>query len=110
MEIKTSLRFLRLAPRKARLVADVIRGKDVNSALGLLKFINKAASGHIAKLIRSAVANAETKGTVDVDNLYIKFITVSAGPTMKRFRSAPMGRALRIRKRMCHIDLILDEK
>ena len=58
MEIKTSLRFLRLAPRKARLVADVIRGKDVNSALGLLKFINKAASGHIAKLIRSAVANA----------------------------------------------------
>ncbi len=110
MEIKTSLNFLRLAPRKARLVADVIRGQDVNTALGLLKFINKAASIHITKLIRSAVANAETKGTVDVDNLYIKFIVVSAGPSMKRFRPAPMGRALQIRKRMCHIDLILDEK
>lgn len=110
MEIKSSLRFLRLAPRKAKLVADLVRGKDVNTALGILKFVNKAASDHIAKLIRSAVANAEAKGTVDVDNLYIKFITVSAGPTMKRIRSAPMGRAFRIRKRLCHINLILDEK
>ncbi|MGB9735229.1 MAG: 50S ribosomal protein L22 [bacterium] len=110
MEIKSSLRFLRLAPRKAKLVADLVRGKDVNTALGLLKFVNKSASTHIAKLIRSAVANAEAKGTVDVDNLYIKFIAVSTGPTMKRIRPAPMGRALRVRKRICHIDLILDEK
>ncbi len=110
MEIKSSLRFLRLAPRKARLVADVIRGQNVNTALGLLRFINKSASVSLTKLIRSAVANAESGGTVDVDNLYIKFIAVSAGPTMKRFKSAPMGRAMKVRKRMCHIDLILDEK
>ncbi len=110
MEIKASLRFLRLAPRKAQIVADLVRGQNVNNAIALLRFVNKSASLHISKLIRSAVANAETRGTIDVDNLYIKFISVTAGPTMKRFRAAPMGRALRIRKRMCHINLILDER
>jgi len=110
MEIKSSLKFLRVAPRKARLVADLVRGKDVNTALGLLKFVNKSASVHISKLIKSAVANAESKGTVDVDNLYIKFIAVYNGPSMKRMRPAPMGREMIIRKRLCHIDLILDEK
>lgn len=110
MEIKASLKFLRLAPRKAKLVADLVKGQNVNNALGLLKFVNKSASLHIAKLIHSAVANAETRGTIDVDNLYIKFISVTAGPTMKRFKAAPQGRALRIRKRMCHINLVLDER
>ncbi len=110
MEIKASLKFLRLAPRKAKIVVDLIKGQNVNKALSLLRFVNKAAAVHISKLLRSAVANAESKGMVDVDNLYIKFISVTAGPTMKRFRSAPMGRAFRIRKRICHINLILDEK
>ncbi|MCL4478856.1 MAG: 50S ribosomal protein L22 [Deltaproteobacteria bacterium] len=110
MEIKASLKFLRLSPRKARLVADLVKGESVNKALAILRFKNRAASPHIAKLIRSAVANAETKGTIDIDNLYVKLISVTAGPTMKRFAAAPMGRAMRIRKRICHINLILDEK
>ncbi len=110
MEIKASIKFLRLAPRKAQIVAALVRGQNVNAALALLKFVNKSASLYIIKLIKSAVANAETKGTVDIDNLYVKFINVTAGPTMKRFRAAPMGRPAKIRKRMCHINLILDEK
>ncbi len=110
MEIQVSTKYVRIAPRKAQIVAALVRGQDVNAALALLKFINKSASLSIGKLIKSAVANAESRGTIDIDNLYVKFINVTAGPTMKRFRAAPMGRPSKIRKRMCHISLVLDEK
>lgn len=110
MEVKAKLRYTRMAPRKIRLVADVVRGKNVNEAIKALAFLNKKAAPIVKKLIRSAIANAEQKKTVDVDNLFIKLITVDQGPTMKRFMPRAQGRASEIRKKTSHINLILAEK
>ena len=109
MEVKAKLRFSRMAPRKARLVADLIRGKTSEEALKILMFTPKAAARVIIKLLRSAVANA-TQKKVDVDRLYVKTIAVDQGPTMKRFMPRAMGRATSIRKRSCHITIVLDER
>jgi large subunit ribosomal protein L22 len=109
MEVKAKLRFTRIAPRKARLVADMIRGKRSEEALNLLMFTPKAAARLIIKLLKSAIANADQK-KVDVDRLFVKAITVDQGPTMKRFMPRAMGRATSIRKRTSHITIVLDEK
>jgi large subunit ribosomal protein L22 len=109
MEVKAKLRFSRMAPRKARLVADLIRGKTSEEALKILMFTPKAAARVIIKLLRSAIANA-TQKKVDVDRLYVKTIAVDQGPTMKRFMPRAMGRATSIRKRSCHITIVLDER
>ena len=109
MEVKAKLRFTRIAPRKARLVADMIRGKKSEEALNLLMFTPKAAARLIIKLLKSAIANANQK-KVDVDRLFVKAITVDQGPTMKRFMPRAMGRATSIRKRTSHITIVLDEK
>ena len=99
-----SLRFLRLAPRKVRLVADTIRGMPVGSALAELKFRPQAAAKPLAKLLRSAVANAEGKGgRVDVDALVVKTLTVDQGPKMRRFMPRAMGRAYRVEKKTSHV-------
>ena len=99
-----SLRFLRLAPRKVRLVADTIRGMPVGDALAVLKFRPQAAAKPLAKLLRSAVANAEGKGgRVDVDALVVKTLTVDQGPKMRRFMPRAMGRAFRIEKKTSHV-------
>ncbi|MGD0915595.1 MAG: 50S ribosomal protein L22 [Thermodesulfobacteriota bacterium] len=108
MEVRTRLRFVRIAPRKARLVADLIRGKKSEEALNLLSFTKKAAAKIIIKLLKSAVANA-TQKKMDVDRLYVKQITVDQGPTMKRFQPRALGRATTIRKRTSHIHIVLDE-
>jgi len=110
MEVRARLRFARLAPRKARLVADLIRGRGSEEALNILSFTKKAAAKIIIKLLKSAIANATQKKTVDIDRLYIKKITVDQGPTMKRYQPRALGRATMIRKRTSHITIILDEE
>jgi large subunit ribosomal protein L22 len=99
-----SLRFLRVAPRKVRLVADEVRGLKVGDALAMLKYTPQAAAAPLAKLLRSAVANAEQKGgRVDVDALFVKTLTVDQGPKMRRFMPRAMGRAYRIEKKTSHV-------
>ena len=110
MEVKAKLRFVRVGPRKARLVADMIRGKGSEEALNILTFTKKAAAKIVIKLLKSAIANATQKKNIDVDRLYIKKITVDQGPTMKRFQPRALGRATTIRKRSSHINIVLDEK
>jgi large subunit ribosomal protein L22 len=110
MEVKARLRFVRIAPRKARLVADLIRGKGSEEALNILTFTKKAAAKIIIKLLKSAIANATQKKAIDIDRLYVKRIMVDQGPTMKRFMPRALGRATTIRKRASHISIVLDEK
>jgi large subunit ribosomal protein L22 len=110
MEVKARLRFARIAPRKARLVADLIRGKRSEEALNILNFTKKAAAKILVKLLKSAIANATQKKTIDIDRLYVKQVMVDQGPTMKRYQARALGRATMIRKRTSHIHIILDEK
>ncbi len=99
-----SLSFLRIAPRKVRIVADNVRGMPVGEALAMLKFTPQSAAKPLAKLLRSAVANAEQKGGhVDVDALYVKTLTVDGGPKLRRFMARAMGRAFRVEKRTSHV-------
>ncbi|HOC31351.1 MAG TPA: 50S ribosomal protein L22 [Armatimonadota bacterium] len=109
MEIKATLKYLRSTARKTRLVVDMVRGKKVEDAINILNFSPRKAALPVAKLIHSAVANAEEIGEVDVDTLYVKRIFVDEGPTMKRFMPRAMGRATRINKRTSHITVVLDE-
>ncbi|NWF92595.1 MAG: 50S ribosomal protein L22 [Syntrophaceae bacterium] len=110
MEVVAKLRFGRIAPRKARLVADLIRGKKSEEALNILNFTKKAAAKILIKLLKSAIANATQKKVSDIDRLYIKKITVDQGPTMKRYTPRAHGRATMIRKRTSHITIVLDER
>jgi large subunit ribosomal protein L22 len=110
MEVRARLRFVRIAPRKARLVADLIRGKGSEEAMNILAFTKKAAAKILIKLLKSAIANATQKKTIDIDRLYVKKITVDQGPTMKRFQPRALGRATMIRKRASHITIVLDEE
>lgn len=110
MEAKARLRFARISPRKARLVADLVRGKRSGEALNILSFTKKASAKILIKLLKSAIANATQKKTIDIDRLYVKQIMVDQGPTMKRFQPRALGRATTIRKRTSHIHIILDER
>ena len=110
MEAVARARYIRIAPRKARLVADMIRGKSAEQATQLLTFTQKAAAPILKKVLLSAIANAENKGDIDVDTLYVKSIFVDQGPTQKRFRPRAMGRATTIQKKTSHITIILDEE
>ncbi len=103
-------RFFRVAPRKVRLVVDQIRGKEVESALNILKFTPKRAAGIVTKVLRTAIANAENTQSVDVDRLYVKRVTVDEGGMWKRFMPRAQGRATRIRKRLSHITIVIDER
>jgi large subunit ribosomal protein L22 len=110
MEVKASLNFARIGCQKARLVADVVRGKDVNEAIRSLTFMKLKGAVLIKKLIESAVANAENKKTIDIDNLYVKTIYVDMGPAIKRFRPRAQGRAFQVKRKISHINVVLDEK
>lgn len=105
-------KYVRISAQKCRLVADLIRDRYVGEALTILNFSKKKKAGTIVeKVLRSAVANAQMKvSDTDVDNLYISEIYVNQGPMWKRFRAAPMGRAVRILKRTSHIHVSLEEK
>ena len=100
------------SPRKMRLVADMIRGMEVNKALSVLKFSTKEASGKIEKLLKSAIANWETKTEQKADNanLYVSAIYVDSATILKRLRTAPQGRGYRIRKRSNHVTLFVEAK
>jgi len=109
--MKAKLSHLRISPRKVRLVADLVRGKSVSQALGLLSFTRKKAADPVQKLLKSAVANAaENDGIRDVDSLVIDRITVDEGPTLKRYMPRARGRATPIRKRTSHIQISLRER
>jgi large subunit ribosomal protein L22 len=111
MEVRAQLRFLRATPRKVRLVADLIRGKGVQEAVNILHLTNKHAAKPLEKLLKSAIANAENREEpVDVDRLFVKEVMVDGGPTMKRFRPAPMGRGFRVLKRSSHVTIKLDTR
>lgn len=112
MKSKATSRFIRMSPQKARLVVDLIRGKDVNEALMTLKFTNKPKSTReIEKVVKSAVANATQKDeNVDVDNLFVETCFINEGPRLKRIRPAPMGRAYRYQRRTSHITIELGER
>lgn len=111
MEVKAVLRHTRTSPQKARLVADMIRGKNVNEAMNVLTFARKRVAEKFQKLLKSAIANAEENHKIlDVDDLYIKTLKVDAGATWKRSMPRARGMATAIRKRTSHITLILDEK
>lgn len=110
MEVKASLKYARVGAQKARLVVDLVRGKDVNEAVKTLTFLNKKTAGLVKKLIESAVANAEDKKVMDVDSLYVKSIWVDQGPVLKRFRPRAQGRAFGVRKKTSHINVVLEEK
>jgi len=109
MEVKAKAKYVKMSPRKIRLVVDVIRGAVVGRALEQLKFINKKASLPIKKLLDSGLANAVNNYELDKDNLYIKEIRVDEGPVLKRWQPKAHGRATPIRKRMSHINLVLAE-
>ena len=104
---RAELRLLRMPASKVRLVVDLIRGKPVEEALNILTFTPKGASRPLAKLLRSAVANADAKGR-NIDELIVADAQVGEAPQMKRFRPRAMGRANRILKRTCHITFVLD--
>ena len=111
MAVRSVGRYVRVSPRKARLVIDMIRGRYAQDALDILRDSPKAVSKTIERIVRVAVSNAENNEEVaDIDTLYVKEAYVDQGPTMKRFRPRAMGRATRIRKRTSHITVILDEK
>ncbi len=109
MEAKAVGRFIRVAPRKARLVADAIRGKHVSDALAILRFTPNFAARYIEKIVKSAIANAENNYHMDGEALKVSKAFVDQGPSMKRLRAAPMGRAHRILKRTSHITVVLEE-
>jgi large subunit ribosomal protein L22 len=109
MEAQAVAKFLRLSPRKVRLSADLIRGKQVEEAINILLQTPKRGAKAVTKVVRSALANARQNKSIDVDTLFIKTIFINQGPTLKRFRARPMGRAGRIRKRTCHITVVLSE-
>jgi len=117
-EAKKSIYFAKLnscptSPRKMRLVADLVRGKDVELALSILKFTSKEAAGRMYKLVLSAIANWQEKNEgvrMEESNLYIKSVMVDSARQLKRIRPAPQGRAHRIRKRSNHVTVVLDSR
>ncbi len=109
METRAIAKYVRISPRKARLIINEVRGKRVEDALNTLSFSPTKGARILKKLIHSAVANAQGNTNADVDVLYIKRIFADEGPTLKRFRPRAMGRAGRIRKRTSHLTVVLDE-
>ncbi|MDF0727573.1 50S ribosomal protein L22 [Cytobacillus sp. S13-E01] len=110
MQAKAVANTVRIAPRKARLVVDLIRGKQVGEAVAILRLTPKAASPIVEKVLNSAIANAEHNYEMDANNLVITDAFVNEGPTLKRFRPRAMGRASQINKRTSHITIVVSEK
>jgi large subunit ribosomal protein L22 len=109
MEVKAVLRHVHTSPQKVRTIVDAVKGKPVERGLSTLKFMPQKTAGIVAKVIRSAVANADENLGVDVDSLVIKNIIADQGPTLKRFHARARGRGSRILKRTSHITVILEE-
>jgi large subunit ribosomal protein L22 len=110
MEARAQAKYVRIAPRKVRIVMNLVRGKGVDEAFSILRFTPKRASRYIAKVLHSAVANAEHNKDMNKDELYIYRAYTDEGPTLRRFRPRAMGRATRINKRTSHITVVLRER
>src|SRR5262247_184211 len=112
IEARATARYVRTSAQKAGLVLDLIRGKDVNYALATLRFTKKSVAGDVAKLLRSAIANAQQKDgfSGDVDRLFVSACFANQGPSQKRVRPAPMGRAFRVLKRTAHLTVEVSER
>jgi len=111
MEARATAKFIRVSPQKARLVVDLIRGKNAGEALNVLRFTKKRVTGQVEKVLLSAIANAEQKSdAVDVDQLVVTRAYVNEGPRQKRIRPAPMGRAYRYQRRMSHITVAVGDR
>jgi large subunit ribosomal protein L22 len=111
MEATATLKYLKASPQKVRLVVDLVRGKKVEEAINILRFTKKTVAKDIEKLLRSAVANAESKeAAVDTDDLVVSKIYVSDGPREKRVQPAPMGRAYRVQKRKAHVTVHVSDE
>ena len=110
MPSQARLKMIRMTPRKVRVVANAVRGKRVQEAIDLLAFSKRSAARPLLKLIKSAVANADQKGGMDLDNLFVKELLVDAGPTMKRWMPRARGSATPVLKRTAKISVTLDEK
>ena len=110
MEAKAYLRYVRISPRKVQIVCDLIRGKDINTAMALLMQTPKAASEPLVKLLKSAVANAENNFSMDTSKLYVSEVYATSGPILKRMMPRAQGRAYRINKRTSHVTLAVAER
>lgn len=110
MEAKAIAKYVRIAPRKMQLVADLVRGKNADEALAILKYTPKRGAEVMEKLLNSAIANAENNFEMDRDKLYVCHVTADQGPTMKRFRPRAQGRAFTIRKKTSHVCIVLKER
>ena len=110
MESKAVAKYVRIAPRKVRVVMDLIRGKNVAEAFAILKFTPKVGAEVVEKVLRSAVANAENNFDMDVDKLYVSSAFVDQGPTLKRLHPRSRGQAFKILKRTSHVTIVVNEK
>ena len=110
MEAKAIARHIRIAPRKIRIVADLVRGKNIGEAFAILKFTAKVGADVVTKVLTSAIANAEHNFDMNVDNLYVSEIFVDQGPTMKRIHPRSRGQAFKILKRSSHVTVVVKER
>ena len=110
MAFQASHKYARISPRKARLLMDLVRGRDVDDAINLLRFAKQRASGMVEKVIRSAVANANEREVAPRNTLYVSEARVDAGPVIKRFQPKDRGKAYPIMKRTSHLEIALDER
>lgn len=110
MEAKAIARYIRMAPRKSRVIVDLIRGKYVDEAMESLRFTSRRAAGPVQKVLASAIANAKANFDAKVDMLYVKEAFVDKGPTLRRFMPRAMGRATRINKMTSHITVVVAER
>lgn len=110
MEVTATGRYIRISPQKAKLVVDKVRGEKVSEAQKRLTLMRKKAARIVGKILNSAIANAAQNPNIDEKILYVKEIYVDQGPSLKRWRARAQGRAARIKKRMSHITIILDEE
>ena len=110
MEARATAKMIRIAPRKVRLVVDLVRGKQVQEALAILEYTNKNASPAVSKVVKSAAANAVNNQMMDADKLYIKEIYVDEGPTLKRYTTKAKGSGAQILKRTSHITRVVAER
>ncbi len=110
MEARATAKYIRVSPQKARLVVDLIRGKNAGEAMNILHFTKKRVTREIEKVLRSAISNAEQKSEkVDVDRLFVSRAYVNDAPRQKRVRPAPFGRAYRYQRRMSHVTVVVEE-
>ena len=111
MEARAEAKYVRCSPQKARLVVDLIRGRQAGEAVNLLRFTKKGIAGEVQKVLQSAIANAQNRSDdVDPDALYVSRAYVNDGPRMKRIRPAPMGRAYRYQRRLSHVVIHVAER